>query len=132
MAHHKNTISWRFPKLKVYIRGWNAFPLDEKEKNFGQIIWDKSVRTYWGTCWELGKPLGNIKKLKVFLSPKPKFGVPRVEIRPIESTLHVIDFCVLFMHYYRQDVKYSIMNFVFGQSKGIFWGKVSKVIKPFS
>jgi hypothetical protein len=24
------------------------------------------------------------------------------------------------------------MNFVFGQSKGILWGKVSKVIKPFS
>jgi hypothetical protein len=90
------------------------------------------VRTYWGTCWELGKPLGSKKKLKIFVFPQPKFGVPRVEIGPIESTLHVIDFCVLFRHYYRQDVKYSLMNFVFGQSKGITWGKVSKVIKLFS
>jgi hypothetical protein len=38
--------------------------LDEKEKNFEQSTWDKSVRTYWGTCWELGKPLGNRKKTK--------------------------------------------------------------------
>jgi hypothetical protein len=38
--------------------------LDEKEKNFGQSIWDKSVKTYWGTCWELGKPLENKEKLK--------------------------------------------------------------------
>ncbi len=131
MAHHKKTILWKLPKLKVSIGRWSAFPLDEKEKNFGQSIWDKSVRTYWGTCWELGKPLGK-KKLKIFLSPQPKFGVLRVEIRPIESTLHVIDFCVIFRHYYRQDAKYSLMNFVFGQSKRILWGKVSKVIKPFS
>ncbi len=81
--------------------------MNEKEKNLGQSIWNKSVRTYWGTCWELGKPFGNRKKLKIFLSPQPKFGVPRVEIGPIESTLHVIDFCVLFKHYYKQDVKYS-------------------------
>ncbi len=120
------------PKFEVSIGRWSAFPLDEKEKNFGQSIWDESVRTYWGTCWELGKPLGNRKKLKIFLSPQPKFGVRRVEIGPIESTLHVIDFCVLFRHYYRQDAKYSLMNFVFGQSKGILWGKVSKVIKPLS
>jgi hypothetical protein len=39
-----------------------AFALDEKEKNFGQSIWDKNVRTYWGTCWELGKSFGNRKK----------------------------------------------------------------------
>ena len=110
----KKTIPWRLPKLEVSIGGWNVFPLDEKEKNFGQSIWDKCVKTYWGTCWELGKPLGNKKKLKIFLSPQPKFGVPRVEIGPIESTLHVIDFCVLFRHYYRQDVKYFLMNFVFG------------------
>ncbi len=106
--------------------------MDEKEKNFGQSIWDKYVITYWGTCWELGKPLGNRKKLKIFLSPQFKFGVPKVEIGPIENTLHVIGFCVLFRHYYRQDAKYFLMNFVFGQSKGILWGKVSKVIKPFS
>ncbi len=43
------------------IGGWTAFPLDEKEKNFGRSIWNKSVRTYWGTCWELGKPLGSKK-----------------------------------------------------------------------
>jgi hypothetical protein len=116
----QKNIPWRLPKLQVSIGGWIAFPLDEKDKNFGQSIWNKSVRTYWGTCWELGKPLGNKKKLKIFLSPQPKFGVPRVEIGPIESTLHVIDFCVLFRHYYRQDAKYSLINFVFGQSKGIF------------
>jgi hypothetical protein len=139
LAHHKKTIPWKLPKLEVFIGGWSAFPLDEKEKNFGQSmkffvqsIWDKNVRTYWGTCWELGKPVGNKKKLKIFLSPQPKFGVLRVEIGPIESTLHVIDFCVLFRHYYKQDAKYFLMNFVFGQSKGIFRGKVSKVIKPFS
>jgi hypothetical protein len=68
----------------------------------------------WETPWKL-------KKQKIFLSPWPKFGVLRVEIGPIESR-----------HYYRQDVKYYLMNFVFGQSKGILWGKVSKVIKPFS
>jgi hypothetical protein len=100
--------------------------LDEKEKNFGQSICDKSVRTYWGTCSELGKPLGNRKKLKIFLSPQPKFGVPRVEIGPNESTLHVIDLCVLFRHYYRQDAKYYLMNFVFGQSKGILWGRFQR------
>jgi hypothetical protein len=114
----KKTIPWRLPKLEVSIGIWSAFPLDEK-KNFGQSTWDKSVRTYWGTCWELGKPLGNKRKLKIFLSPQPKFGVPKVEIGPIESTFHVIDFCVLFRHYYKQDVKYYLMNFVFGQSKGI-------------
>ncbi len=124
----QKNIPWRLPKFEVSIGGWSAFPLDEKEKNFGQNIWDKSVRTYWG----LEKPLGNKKKLKIFLSPQPKFGVPRVEIGLIESTLHVIDFSVLFKHYFRQDAKYSLMNFVFGQSKGILWGKVSKVIKPFS
>ncbi len=59
------------------------------------------------------------KKLKVLFSPQPKFGVPRVEIRPIEYFT-----CDL-----KQDVKYSLMNFVFGQSKGILWGKISKVIK---
>ncbi len=48
--------------------------MDEKEKKFGQSIWDKSVRTYWGTCWELGRPLENREKLKIFLSPQPKFG----------------------------------------------------------
>jgi hypothetical protein len=79
----------------------------------------------WETPWKQ-------KKLKIFLSPQPKFGVPRVEIGPFESTLHVIDFFVLFKHYYKQDAKYSLMNFVFGQSEGILWGKVSKVIKPFS
>jgi hypothetical protein len=135
----QKTIPWKLPKLEVSIGGWSAFPLDEKEKNFGQSMknfaqstWDKNVRTYWGTCWKLGKPLGNRKKLKIFLSPQPKFEVPRVEIGPIESTLHVNDFCVLFRHYYKQDTKYSLMNFVFGQSKGIFWEKVSKLIKPFS
>jgi hypothetical protein len=75
----------------------------------------------WETPW----------KLKIFLSPQPKFGVPRAEIGPIESTLHVIDFCVLFKHY-RQDAKYFLMNFIFGQSKRILWEKVSKVIKCFS
>jgi hypothetical protein len=115
----QKNIPWKLPKLKVYIGGWSAFLLDEKEKNFGQSIWDKSVRTYWGTCWELGKPLGNKRKLKIFLSPQSKFGVPRVEIGRIESTLHAIDFCVPFRHYYRQDAKYSLMNFVFGQLKGI-------------
>jgi hypothetical protein len=76
-----------------------------------------------GTCETPWKK----KKTKKFLSPQPKFGVLRVEIRLIESTLHVIGFCVLFRHYYRQDAKYSLMNFVFGQSKGIISGKVSKV-----
>jgi hypothetical protein len=57
----KKTIPWKLPKLEVYIGGWNAFPLDEKKKNFGQSIWDKNVITYWGTCWELEKPLGNRK-----------------------------------------------------------------------
>jgi hypothetical protein len=80
----------------------------------------------------LRNPLETEKKLKIFLSPQPKFGVRRVEIGPIECTLHVIDFCVLFRHYYGQDAKYSLMNFVFGQAKGIIWGKVSKVIKPVS
>jgi hypothetical protein len=61
LAYHKKTIPWRLPKLEVSIGGWNVFPLDEKEKNFGQSIWDKCVKTYWGTCWELGKPLGNKK-----------------------------------------------------------------------
>jgi hypothetical protein len=79
----------------------------------------------WETPWKH-------KKTKNVPLPQPKFGVPRVEIGPIESTLHVIDFCVLFKHYYRQDAKYPLMNFVFGQSKGILWGKVSMVIKPFS
>jgi hypothetical protein len=79
----------------------------------------------WETPWKL-------KKTENIPFPQPKFGVPKVEIGPIESTLHVIDFCVLFRHYYRQDVKYFLMNFVFGQSKEIFGGKVSKVIKPFS
>jgi hypothetical protein len=68
----------------------------------------------------LGNPLETKKKKKIFLSPQPKFGVLRVEIGLIESTLHVIDFCVLFRHYYKQDAKYFLMNFVFGQSKGIF------------
>jgi hypothetical protein len=85
--------------------------LDEKEKNFGQSIWDKIVRTYWGTCWELGKLFGNKKKLIIFLSPQPKFGVPKVEIGPIESTLHVNDFSILFRHYYRQDAKYFFNEF---------------------
>ncbi len=76
-------------------------------------------------------PLGAPAKFGLFFSPQPKFGVPRVEIGPIESTLQVIDFCVLFRHYYKQDAKYFLMNFVFGQSKGILWGKVSKVIKLF-
>jgi hypothetical protein len=67
----------------------------------------------WETPWKQ-------KKNKKYSSPpQPKFGVPRVEIGLIESTLHVIDFCVLFRHYYRQDAKYSLMNFVFDQSKGI-------------
>jgi hypothetical protein len=74
LAHHKKIIPSKLPKLKVYIGGWSAFPLDEKEKNFGQNIWDKSVKTYWGTCWALGKPLGNRKKLKRFLSPNPNMG----------------------------------------------------------
>jgi hypothetical protein len=71
------------------------------------------------------------KKLKIFLSPKPKFGVSRVEIGPMESILHVIDFCVLFRHYYRQDAKYFLMNFVFGQSKGILWEEGFKSDKTF-
>jgi hypothetical protein len=60
----------------------------------------------WETPWKQ-------KKLKIFLSPQPKIGVPRVEIGPIESTLHGIDFCVLFRHY-KQDAKYFLMNFIFG------------------
>ncbi len=83
------------------------------------------------TCWELGKPFGNKTKLKILFSPQPIFGVPRVEIGPIESTLHVIDFCVLFRHYYRQDAKYFLMNFVFDQSKGILWGEGFKGDKTF-
>jgi hypothetical protein len=72
LAHHKDTILWRLPKLEVSIGGWSAFPLDKKEKNFGQSIWDKSVRTYWGTCWELGKPLGNRKNIYIPLPPTQK------------------------------------------------------------
>jgi hypothetical protein len=50
------------PQIKKFcIGGWSAFPLDEKYKNFGQNIWDKNLMTYWGTCWELGKPFGNRK-----------------------------------------------------------------------
>jgi hypothetical protein len=72
LARHKKNILWRLPKLEVSIAGWSAFHLDEKKKNFGQSICNKSVRTYRGTCWELGKPLGNRKKLKIFLFPQPK------------------------------------------------------------
>jgi hypothetical protein len=57
--------------LEVFIGGWSAFPLDEKEKNFGQSIWDKNMRTYW----ELGKPLGNKKKTKnIPLPPNQIWG----------------------------------------------------------
>jgi hypothetical protein len=72
----KKTIPWKLPKLEVSIRRWSAFPLDEKEKNFGQSIWDKSVRTYWGTCWELEKPLGNKKKTKNILLPPTQIWGP--------------------------------------------------------
>jgi hypothetical protein len=54
----------------------NTFPLDEKKKNFGQSIWDKSVKTYWGTCWELGKPLGNRKKTKTIPLPPTHIWAP--------------------------------------------------------
>jgi hypothetical protein len=74
LAHHKKTILWRLPKLEVSIGRWNVFPLDEKEKNFEQSIWDKYVRTYWGTCWELGKPLGNKKNKKYSFPPNPNLG----------------------------------------------------------
>jgi hypothetical protein len=77
LAHHKKTIPWRLPKLEVSIGGWSAFLLDEKEKNFRQNIWDKNVRTYWGTCWELEKPLGN-KKYKKYSSP------PNPNLRSLE------------------------------------------------
>ncbi len=43
----------------------------------------------------------------------------------------MIDFYVLFRHYYKQDAKYSIMNFVFGQSKGTLWGEGFKGDKTF-
>jgi hypothetical protein len=77
LAHHKKTIPWRLPKLEVSIGGWSAFPLDdEKEKNFGQSIWDKSVRTYWETCWELGEPLGNRKKTKNLPLPPTQIWGP--------------------------------------------------------
>jgi hypothetical protein len=67
----------------------------------------------WETPWKQ-------KKTKKYSSPcNPNLGSLRVEIGSIESTLHVIDFCVLFRHYYKQDAKYSLMNFVFGQSKEI-------------
>jgi hypothetical protein len=35
-----------------------------KRRTLGKVYGDKSVRTYWGTCWELEKPLGNKKKTK--------------------------------------------------------------------
>jgi hypothetical protein len=43
--------------------------LDEKEKNFEQSVWDKSVRTYWGTCWGLGNPLETEKTKNIPLPP---------------------------------------------------------------
>jgi hypothetical protein len=103
-----------------------------KRRTLGKVYGIKVWEHIGEHVENLGNPLETKKILKIFLSPQPKFGVPRVEIGPIESTLHVIDFCVLFRHYYKQDAKYSLMNFVFGQSKTIFWGKVSKVIKLFS
>jgi hypothetical protein len=74
MNHFDWLITKKLPKLDVSIGGWSAFPLDEKEKNFGQSIWDKSVRTYWGTCWELEKPLGNKQNKKYSSPPNPNLG----------------------------------------------------------
>jgi hypothetical protein len=72
LTHHKKTILRRLPKLEVSIGGWSAFPLDEKEKNFGQSIWDKSVKTYWGT-WET---LWKHEKIKNILLPPTQIWGP--------------------------------------------------------
>jgi hypothetical protein len=69
--------------------------LDEKEKNFGQSIWDKSVRTYWGTCWELGKPLENRKKLKTLKTKKANFMFMFQNILNLLSCVHIKE-CSIF------------------------------------
>jgi hypothetical protein len=76
LAHHKKNYTLEAPQIRSFYWRMECLPLDEKEKNFGQNIWDKSVRTYWGTCWELGKPLGNRKKLKIFLFPPTQIWGP--------------------------------------------------------